>query len=118
MVLRLVGLTIVMETMAAVAVTLPSVQGRFALCHDEDIATDDALCLGRPVWHAPGELKRDSSSMLLGASLLRGSHCGSNRTGDNCSDSERHALPHDDDDTTDDALRSGRPVWHAPGELT
>jgi hypothetical protein len=26
-------------------------------------------------------------------------------------------LPHHDDDTTDDALRSGRPVWHAPGEL-
>jgi hypothetical protein len=26
--------------------------------------------LGYPVWHAPGELKRDSGSMLLGTSLL------------------------------------------------
>jgi hypothetical protein len=60
----------VMETMAAVAVTLPSVQGRFALCHDEDIATDDALCSGHCLWHAPGELKRDSGSMSVGTSLL------------------------------------------------
>jgi hypothetical protein len=36
--------------------------------HDND-ATDDALCLGHPVWHAPGELTRDSGSMLLGTSL-------------------------------------------------
>jgi hypothetical protein len=26
--------------------------------------------LGRPVWHAPGDLARDSGSILLGASLL------------------------------------------------
>ncbi len=43
---------------------------RFALHHDEDVTIDDALRLGYPVWHAPGELKRDSGSMLLGTSLL------------------------------------------------
>jgi hypothetical protein len=53
--------------------------------------------LGHAVWHVPGELKRDSSSMLLGASLLRGSHCGSNCTGENGGGCGRHALPHDDD---------------------
>ncbi len=63
----------------------------------------------------PGELARDSGSML---SLLRGSHLGSNCTGDNGS-CRRSALPDDnhDIDATDDALRSGRPVWHASGEL-
>jgi hypothetical protein len=40
--------------------------------------------LGHPVWHSPGELARDSGSMLLGTSMLGGSHCGSNRTGDDC----------------------------------
>jgi hypothetical protein len=35
----------------------------------DDNATDDALHLGHPVWHAPGELARDSGSMLLGTSL-------------------------------------------------
>jgi hypothetical protein len=35
--------------------------------------------------------------MLLGASLLRGSHCGSNCTGENGGGCGRHALPHDDD---------------------
>jgi hypothetical protein len=38
--------------------------------------------LGCSVWHAPGELARDSGSMSLGTSLLQGSHLGSNRTGD------------------------------------
>jgi hypothetical protein len=33
--------------------------------------------------HLAGELARDSGSMSLGTSLLRGSHCGSNRTVDN-----------------------------------
>jgi hypothetical protein len=49
--------------------------------HDKD-ATDDALRLGHPVQHAPGELARDSGRLSLGTSLLRGSHLGSNRTGD------------------------------------
>jgi hypothetical protein len=43
---------------------------RFALHEDDDITTDDALCSGHPIWHAPAELARDSGSMLLGASLL------------------------------------------------
>jgi hypothetical protein len=30
----------------------------------------DALCLGHPVWHAPGELARDSGNMLSGTSQL------------------------------------------------
>jgi hypothetical protein len=50
---------------------------------DDDVATDDALCLGCPIWHAPAELARDSGSMLLGTSLLWGSQHGSNRNGDN-----------------------------------
>jgi hypothetical protein len=87
---------------------------RFALRDDDDITTDDALRSLRPIWHAPGELTRDSGSMSLGASLLRGSHCGSNRTGDN-GGGGRYALP--DDDDHDDAFCSGHPVWHAPGEL-
>jgi hypothetical protein len=37
-------------------------------------ATDDDLCSGHPVWHAPGELTRDAGSMSLGTSLLQGSH--------------------------------------------
>ena len=80
--------------------------------------TDDALRSGHPVWHAPGELARDSGSMLFGTSLLRGSHRGSNHNGDN-GGCQRSALPDKDhdDDATDDALHSGRPVWHAPGEL-
>jgi hypothetical protein len=41
------------------------------------------FCLGHPVWHAPGELARDSGSMPLGTSLPRRSHRGSNSTGDN-----------------------------------
>jgi hypothetical protein len=90
------------------------------LANDNDNdATDDALRLGRPVRHAPGELTRDSGSMLLGTSLLRGSHCGSNRTGDN-GGGGRYSLPDDDDnddDTTDDALPLGCPVQHAPSEL-
>jgi hypothetical protein len=47
-------------------------------------ATGDSLCLGHPVWHAPGELARDpAGSMSLGTSMLRGSHLGSNHhTGD------------------------------------
>jgi hypothetical protein len=45
-------------------------QARFALCDDDDIATGDALCLRHPVWHAPGELARDSGNMSLGTSLL------------------------------------------------
>ena len=35
-----------------------------------DNATGDALRLGRPVWHAPGELTRDSGNMPLGSSML------------------------------------------------
>jgi hypothetical protein len=34
------------------------------------VATDDALHLGHPIWHAPAELTRDSDSMSLGTSLL------------------------------------------------
>jgi hypothetical protein len=82
-------------------------------------ATGDALYLGHPVWHASGELARDSGSMLLGTSLLQGSHLGSNHTGDD-GGCPRSALPDDnhDNDATDDALCLGHPVWHAPGELT
>jgi hypothetical protein len=51
---------------------------------DNDDAThDDALSSGHPIQHAPAELARDSGSMLLGTSLLQGSHCGSNHNGDN-----------------------------------
>ncbi len=35
-----------------------------------DNATDDALCSGHPIWHAPAELTSDSGIMSLGASLL------------------------------------------------
>jgi hypothetical protein len=84
---------------------------------DDDVATGDALCLRHPVWHAPGELARDSGSMLLGTSLLQGSHCGSNCNGDN-GGTRRYALLNDDsDNTTDDGICSGYPVWHAPCEL-
>jgi hypothetical protein len=65
---------------------------------DNDIATDDALCSGHPIWQAPAELARDSGSKLLGASLLQGSHCGSNPNG---------CVRMSDDDATDDALCSG-----------
>jgi hypothetical protein len=50
---------------------------------DNNDATDDALCLGHSIQHAPAEHARDSDSMSLGASLLQGSHCGSNCNGDN-----------------------------------
>jgi hypothetical protein len=66
MVLRQVGFAIVMETMAAAAA-----------------APKDWLCAmmmmlplvmpfvwGRPVWHVPGELARDSGSMSSGTFLL------------------------------------------------
>ena len=43
---------------------------RFALRDDDDVATGDALHSGHPVWHAPGELARDSGSMSSGTSLL------------------------------------------------
>jgi hypothetical protein len=75
--------------------------------------------LGHPVWHVPGELARDSGSMLLGTSLLQGSHSVSSCNGDN-GGGRRYALPDEDDhddDTTEDALCSEFPVWHAPGEL-
>jgi hypothetical protein len=51
--------------------------------HDDNNATDDALCLGHTIWHAPAELTRDSGGMSLGTSLLQGSHHGSNHNGDN-----------------------------------
>jgi hypothetical protein len=91
---------------------------RFALCDDDDIANDAALCLGHHIWHTPAELARESGRMLLDASLLQGSHCGSNHTGDN-GGSRRYALPNDDNDNnaTDDALHLGCPVWHVPAEL-
>ena len=90
---------------------------RFALRDDDDVATGDALRLGHPVWHAPGELARDSGSMSSGTSLLRGSHHGRNHSGGNGGGATRFALGDDDDVATGDALRSGHPVWHAPGEL-
>jgi hypothetical protein len=40
------------------------------LCKSDDDATDDALCSGHPIWHAPAELTRASCSMSLGASPL------------------------------------------------
>jgi hypothetical protein len=43
---------------------------RFALLDDNVVTTDDALRSRHPIWHAPGELTRDSGSMSLGASLL------------------------------------------------
>ncbi len=92
--------------------------GRIALCNDDDNATGDALHLGHPVWHAPGELARDSGCMSLGTSLLRGSHLGTNHTGDDEGGCQRFALRDDDDGATGDALRLGHPIWHGPGELT
>jgi hypothetical protein len=55
-----------------------------------DDATGDALRSGHPIQHGPAELKRDSGSMLLGASLLQGSHRGSNRNGDNDGGCDNH----------------------------
>jgi hypothetical protein len=89
---------------------------RFALRNDDDNTLGDALCLGRPVWHVPGELTRDSGSMPLGTSMLRGSHFGSNHTGGNGGGCRRFAL-HNYDGATGDALHLGHPVWHAPCEL-
>ncbi len=86
------------------------------MCNNDDITTDDALCSEPPIGHAPAELARDSGSMSLGASLLRGSHSGRNRNGGNDSGG-RLALRKDDDIATDDALCSGHPIWHAPAEL-
>jgi hypothetical protein len=83
---------------------------------DDDVATDDALHLGHPIWHVPAELARDSSSMLLGASLLQWSHCGSNCNGDS-GGSKRYALRNYDNDATDDALCSGHPIQCVPAEL-
>jgi hypothetical protein len=91
--------------------------GRYALRNDDNNATDDALHLGHPIWHAPAELTRDSGSMLLGASLLQGSHCGSNYYGEN-GGGRRYALPDDNNNAIDDALHLGHPIWHAPAELT
>ncbi len=91
---------------------------RFVLRDNDDIATGDALRSGHPVRHAPGKLARNSGSMPLGTSMLRGSHFGSNRTGGSGGGGGRFALRDDDDGATGDALRSGRPVRHAPGELT
>jgi hypothetical protein len=62
---------------------------RFALRDDDDVATSDALCSGHPVWHAPGELTRDSGSMSSGTSLLRGSHHGRNHSGGNRGDATK-----------------------------
>ena len=56
--------------MVAIVLEAMAVAARFALRDDDDIATDDALRSGRPVWHAPAELTRDSGSMSLGTSLL------------------------------------------------
>jgi hypothetical protein len=81
----------------------------------DDDATDDALRSGHPIWYAPAILTRDSGSMLLGASLLQGSHRGSNYNGEN-GGSRRYALPNDNNNATDDALRSGYPFWHVPVE--
>jgi hypothetical protein len=112
---------------------------------DDDNATGVALCLRHPVQHAPGELARDLGSMPLGTSMLRGSHCGSNRTGDDCGVGGHGGDWHQRSwmtqqllsaplltsppfiskqkelggyDGTGDALRSGCPVQHVPGELT
>jgi hypothetical protein len=73
-------------------------QDLLALGNDDDVATGDALCSGCPVWHAPGELARDSGSMSSGTSLLLGSHLGRNRFGGNGGGSRRFALRDDDDD--------------------
>jgi hypothetical protein len=88
---------------------------------------------------------RDSGSMPLGTSMLQGSHCGSNRTGDDCGvgghGGNRHqrswmtqqllsAPLHSSPpfiskqkelggySATGDSLHLGHPVQHAPGELT
>jgi hypothetical protein len=37
------------------------------------------LHLGSSIWHVPADLTRDPGSISLGASLLQGSHCSSNR---------------------------------------
>jgi hypothetical protein len=69
---------------------------RLALRDDDDVATGNALHLGCPVWHVPGELARDSGSMLSGTSLLRGSHHGRNHSGGNGGGTARFALGDDD----------------------
>jgi hypothetical protein len=70
--------------------------GRFALRDDDDDnATGDALRSGHPVWHAPGELARDSGSLSSGTSLLRRSHHGRNHSGGNGSGATRFALGND-----------------------
>jgi hypothetical protein len=38
--------------------------------YDDDDATDDDLCSGSPIWHAPADLTRDPGSMSLGTSML------------------------------------------------
>jgi hypothetical protein len=48
---------IVLEAMAAAP------QDLYCAMADDDVATGDALRSGRPVQHAPGELKKDSGSM-------------------------------------------------------
>jgi hypothetical protein len=90
--------------LCAMMITMPLVMPFFLAC---------------PVWHAPGELGRDSGSMSLGTSLLQGSHLGSNCTGNDEGSCQRSALPDEyhDQDATDDALHLGRPVQHVPGEL-
>jgi hypothetical protein len=82
--------------------------------------------------------------MPLGTSMLRGSHCGSNHTGDDCGVGGHGGDWHQRSWTTQqllsaplrtsppliskqkelggynatvDSLRLGHPVWHAPGEL-
>jgi hypothetical protein len=55
--------------------------------------------------------------MLLGTSLLLGSHCGSKYNGENGSGG-RYALPDDNNDAIDDVVHLGHPIWHAPAELT
>jgi hypothetical protein len=56
--------------MVAIIMEAKRAAERFAVHEDDDIATDDALCSGHPIWHAPAELARNSISMSLGASLL------------------------------------------------
>jgi hypothetical protein len=66
---------------------------RYALHYDDDNATDDVLHLGSPIWHVPADLTRDPGSISLGASMLQGSHCGSNRNLEGLVAIEHQTLP-------------------------
>ncbi len=58
------GCTVVAITIEA----MTAVDDLLCVRISNDDATDDALCSGHLIWHAPAELTREAGSMLLGAS--------------------------------------------------